>query len=178
MMLVNYSYILKRLEKDIQNIERGVDIMSYLDDIEVKVVEREAIPVISVREMVDFTNQKGFSNALTKCFLLIKENNLTPIGAPIAIYHGEEFIETSYDTEIAIPIKEIDKKTNTIEVSKCAMVTLKGPYSELSSAYAKLREWISEKGYNLAGPPYDIYVTDPTDTKPEDCITEIYFPIK
>jgi effector-binding domain-containing protein len=38
---------------------------------------------------------------------------------------------------------------------------------------------MEENGYQIAAPPYEIYVTDPAVIKsPDDTVTEIYFPIK
>ncbi|ADK13904.1 GyrI-like domain-containing protein, partial [Clostridium ljungdahlii] len=61
----------------------------------------------------------------------------------------------------------------------CAKSVLRGSYSELTSVYAKLREWVENEGYKLTNPPYEVYVTDPHQvTIPKDLVTEVYFPVK
>ncbi len=49
------------------------------------------------------------------------------------------------------------------ELPACeAAVTLHtGPYEKLPDAYSALTEWIKENGKHEAGPPWEVYVTDP-----------------
>ena len=58
------------------------------------------------------------------------------------------------------------------------MATLKGDYSGLSSIYAKLVNWIEENNSEIAGAPFEIYLTNVHEVAPEDNITEVYFPIR
>ncbi|MNH32022.1 Bacterial transcription activator, effector binding domain [compost metagenome] len=61
----------------------------------------------------------------------------------------------------------------------CAKSILKGAYPELTSVYANLMKWMDHEGYELILPPYEIYITDPNQTKnSENYVTEVYFPIK
>lgn len=97
----------------------------------------------------------------------------------MSIYHDVEFDPLNNDTEIAIPVKEVVKGTRELAGCLCAMGTLKGPYSELTSLYAKIQQWIETEGYTIAASPYEIYSTDPRmDLSPEDYVTEVYFPVK
>jgi len=59
------------------------------------------------------------------------------------------------------------------------MGVLKGPYSELTSIYAKLEQWMEAEGYKIAAPAYEIYLSDPrANISPEDYVTEVYVPVK
>jgi effector-binding domain-containing protein len=96
----------------------------------------------------------------------------------LAIYHDEEFDPNDSDLELAIEIKEAVKGTRDLETGLCAVITHKGPYSGLVESYAKVVSWIEKEGYAIASSPFDLYLNDPDETKPEDLITEIYFPVK
>ena len=56
--------------------------------------------------------------------------------------------------------------------------SLKGSYSELTSVYAKQREWAEKENYVVTKPPFDIYITNPYEIMtPEELITEVYLPV-
>lgn len=173
--LDNYKYVLSQLDKDISNLERGINIMSYLDNIQVKLVETQPKNILYIREKINIAD---FSKYMGRLFQTVTKEKLTIAGAPMSIYHDEEFNPESYDTEIAIPVKEVVKGTRELPGCLCAMATLKGPYSELTSIYAKLKQWIEAEGYTITAAPYEVYLTDPGQTAPEDYITEVYFPVK
>ena len=173
--LSHYQYLSTRLTADIENMKRGVPIMAYLDRFEVKLVQTEAKNILSIRQK---TNPHNFGIYLGKLYEMILTQKLTTLGAPIAIYHDEEASNEDYDIEIAIPIKETTEQTRTLTSLFCATLSLQGPYTELPSAYAKLKQWIDNEGYEVIAPPFEIYTTDPHQTDPENYITEVYFPVK
>jgi effector-binding domain-containing protein len=56
---------------------------------------------------------------------------------------------------------------------------VKGPYSDLTSVYAKQTEWAENEGYKCNGPLFEVYVTDPSQVANEmENITEVYYPVK
>ena len=174
--LNGFNYVLRSLEKDMLNLERGIHIMSYLDNIEVRLVEAAPKNILSIRKKMSVDD---YGKYIGKLFETIARENLTSAGPPMAIYHDVEFDPLHSDTEIAIPVKEVLKGTRELPSGLCATGTLKGPYSELTSLYAKIQQWIENAGYTMAAAPYEVYVTDPAaDILPEDFITEVYFPVK
>lgn len=67
----------------------------------------------------------------------------------------------------------------TIEGGPYAVVTHRGPYSELPAIYRHLYcEWMESSGHRPRPLPcFEIYRNDCSDTKPEDLITEVCVPI-
>lgn len=149
--------------------------MCHLNHAEVKLVETAPKNIISVRQKM---NMNDFDKYMGKLFGIIAKEGLTPIAPPMAIYHDVEFNPLNSDLEIAIPVKETIGGTKMLEGGLCAMGTLKGPYSEIPSMYAKIHQWMKKEGYEPANPPYEIYISDPAETGPEDILTEVYFPVK
>lgn len=174
-MALHYQLLLSSLEKDISNLERGKPIMSYLDQIEVKLVETKPMPILSIRKKM---NVKDSQKYMMELLSAVQEKGLTPLAGPMSIFHDEVYDPENYDMEDAVPIKEEAESTRIMEGSLCAMSVLKGPYTELPSVYAKIREWIEAENYTVSGAPYEIYQTDPSQVAPEENITEIYVPIK
>jgi len=175
-----FEYLVKQLSHDIANLEKGMPIMSYLDDIEVQLVETKPINILFKRQIMSSDDySSGYGNYFNKLYEKIATEQLTLLGKPMTIYHSPEFNPTGNDTEFAIPIAESVKGTRDLPGSLCAKSVLKGAYPELTSVYANLMKWIEDEGYELILPPYEIYITDPVQANsPEEYMTEVYFPVK
>ncbi len=167
--------IRSQIGTDLSNLERGIPIMAYFDEIEIKLVETPPKNILSIRQKIDVAD---FGTYIGKLFEKIAKEKLTPVGAPMSIYHDEEFCPEDYDVEIAMPVREAVKGTRDFPGCLCATATLKGPYSGLASVYSKLKQWTEAEGYQISGSPFEIYITHPAEVKPEDSITEVYFPVK
>ncbi|WP_432403162.1 MerR family transcriptional regulator [Wukongibacter sp. M2B1] len=175
-----FEYILKQMSNDILNLEKGIPIMSYLDNMKVQLIETQPMNILYIRKMMSSNDYAiGYGKYFNKLYEKIATERLTLLGRPMTIYHSPEYNPTGNDTEFAIPIKETVKGTRNLSGNLCARSVLKGPYPELTSVYAKLREWVENNGYELMKSPYEIYLTDPNQAVfPEDTITEVYFPVK
>jgi len=175
-----FEFLVKQLSHDISNLEKGVPIMSYLDDIEVQLVETKPKNILYKRLILSSDDYaSGYGHYFSKLYERIAMEKLTLLGQPMTIYHSPEFNPAGNDTEFAIQIDESVKGTRDLPGSLCAKSVLKGPYSELTAVYANLMKWIENESYELISPPYEIYVTDPhQNNAPEDYVTEVYFPVK
>ncbi|KKO55356.1 MerR family transcriptional regulator [Paenibacillus sp. DMB20] len=175
-----FEYTLKQMNSDISNVEKGIPVMSYLDNIEVQLVETEPMNILYMRRMMSGDDYAlGYGTYFGRLYEKIATERLTLLGTPMTIYHSPEYHPAGNDTEFAIPIEETVKGTRDLPGGLCAKSVLKGSYSELTSVYAKLREWIENEGYELVKSPYEVYATDPNQAVvPEDMVTEVYFPVK
>ena len=178
--LRTYEYTLKQINSDVINLEKGISMMSYLNKIEVQLVETKPMHILFTRQMLSSDDYAlGYGKYFSKLYETIATEKLTLLGTPITIYHSEEYNPAGNDTEFALPIEGIVKGTRELREGLCAKSVYKGPYSELTSVYAKLTEWIENEGYEMVNSPYEKYITDPTQiTDPEDLVTEVYFPVK
>lgn len=97
---------LSQLECDIRNLKNGKPIMSYLDDINVALVEVPLMYLLSVRKMVQADH---FSDEYGVCFgkliSRIRKENLNIANPPMVLFHSNEFSPVGLDTEFAIPIR-------------------------------------------------------------------------
>jgi AraC family transcriptional regulator len=74
---------------------------------------------------------------------------------------------------------EADVRMDTLPGGPAAFTTHLGPYDKLSDAYAAAQEWIEAEGLTPAGPPWESYVTDPSEyPNPADWKTEVYWPVR
>ena len=173
-IIENYEKIERDLDYDLFNLEKGFDIMSFMDKIEVKLVNTENMNILSSRQIM---SSEEYGKYIGKLFEIIGRNKLTVCGAPMSIYYDEEFNSAANDTEVAIPVKEQTEFTRVLKGGKYAMAVVKGDYGEkLPEGYTKITEWIAENNYKIDGEPYEKYINGPMDKG--EIITEIYMPVK
>lgn len=172
--IAQYASILQQINQDIHYLKNGGNIMSYLDNISVQLIDFKTINIFSLRlEM----NLNEFGQNMAKLYQTVLDKKLTVVGAPMTFYHDREFNPAAFDAEIAIPVKESVAGTHQFDRRTCAMAKLIGPYSALSSVYTKIMQWIDTQGYKISSAPFEIYLTDPNKTEDNQNITEVYFPI-
>ncbi len=175
-----YSQITERLNEDIAVLKQGKSIMSYLNKIDVQLVEVPVMYLVSIRKMVcKFEMEEQYACCFNSILRKIQYDKLTVNAPPMVLFHGDEFTPLGLDTEFAIPVEQFVKGTRDFCPGLCLKTTLHGGYSNLTSIYTKQCEWAEQNGYENNGPLYEVYITDPTQTSNEDDrVTEIYYPVK
>ena len=172
-IIKDYERIERDLKCDLDNLEKGYDIMSFMDKIEVKLVNTEDINIISSRQIM---STEEYGKYIGKLFEIVAKEKLTVAGVPMSIYYGEEFNHEANDTEVALPVKEKTDYSKVLKGGKYAMTVIKGNYSRLSEGYAKIIEWITDNNYKINGAPYEKYINGSMDSG--EIITEIYMPVE
>jgi len=171
---------LEQINNDISNLKQGKSIMSYMEDLDVKFVEVPSMNIIYIRKMVqecEFVEE--YSNCFGKILNKIKDNKLTITAPPMVLFHSSEYSPFGLDTEFAIPVKEYVTGSREFNPGLCLKTVVKGPYSDLSSVYARQLEYAEKEGYEAKDALFEVYVTDPTTVESEsELITEVYYPIK
>ncbi len=101
-------------------------------------------------------------------------------GKPLLLHYSQEYRENDADFEACMPIKT-GKPVDGISVrelpgGRCVSLIHKGPYNELGRSYAKILEYIHEKGYEVATPSREVYLKGPGmifKGNPKNYLTEI-----
>ena len=171
-ILLEQRDLLERMEKDINTLKKGKDIMEMKP--EVTIVETKPLEILSARDTIAI---KDFGLLFSKLYGKIGQTGAVPTGAPIAIYHCEDFDPQSSDVEVGLPIAQPVDGSRVLPGGTAVTATHKGTYSNLNNTYAALAQWIDENGWKIAAPPYEVYMNDPKDTAEKDLITQIYFPV-
>jgi effector-binding domain-containing protein len=104
-----------------------------------------------------------------------------PAGPPFVAYYNEDMQDL--DVEIGFPVaRELpgrgDTQASEIPGGRLATCLYTGPYSDIGPAYEVLSQWVEENGYEPTGVAYEVYLSDPKDTPPEELQTQIAFPVK
>jgi effector-binding domain-containing protein len=116
----------------------------------------------------------------------INKNNLKTTGFPMAWYTKAK---APYFFEAGIPVNKTGAKavagvqTREIGAGKAVIAHFFGPFELLPQGYDAIKDWIKDNKKTVAGPSYEIYITDPIDKngKPVDPYkvqTDIIFPIR
>lgn len=167
-----------QMEQDITSMKQGKSMLSYLEDIEVELVEVETMYVLSDRRrMTKQDCDQGYGAIIYALYEKSQVLHLSVIKSPITIYHST-YEKDGYDMEFLLPVKEYATGTKDFSPGLCLKSKLYGSYDQITSIYARQREWMEVEGYTYADAPFDVYVTDPTQVEEKDFITEIYSPVK
>ncbi len=169
-----------QIDSDISNLRNGKSIMSYMESIDVRLVEIPMMYLLSIRKNVlehEFSEEYG--TCFGQLFRKMEEKKLTAAAPPMVLFHGDEYTPFGLDTEFAIPIKEYATGTRDFCPGLCLKTVVQGSYLQLSSVYARQIEWAEREGYENSNALYEVYVTDPTEvSKESELVTEVYYPIK
>lgn len=175
-----FENTLEQIDSDILNLRKGKSIMSYMEEINIQLIEIPTMYLLSIRKNVlEHEFPKEYSLCFRKLYQQIEEKKLTAVASPMVLFHNDEYSPFGLDTEFAIPIKEYVTGTRNFCPGLCLKTIVHGAYSQLSSGYAKQIEWAKKEGYENSNALYEVYVTNPTEVLQEnEIVTEVYYPVK
>jgi effector-binding domain-containing protein len=125
--------------------------------------------------------QSEMGKAFGEIAMLLGTQRTGPSGPPFAVYHNMDMkdLDVEMGFPVAQPIRaEGRMKPGSLPGGRTATTVHKGPYDKMESTYNALTGFIQQSKAKAQGLCYEIYLNDPQATKPEDLLTEIYFPLK
>lgn len=146
----------------------------------------QRLPATTIASVRDHVGLEEIGTALEagfgRIFGALTNSGHAPSGAPLVIYH-EMGADGPGEIEIAIPCTDVSMLGDGVEVRTlddvdAAVTVHHGPYDELGATYHALTSWMEEHGHEAAGPPREIYITDPGETPQEELQTRIEWPIR
>lgn len=178
--LQKFELKMNQLKYDINNLKQGKSLLSYLEDIDVQLIEFPRCNLLTYRKSLHKEEIKdAYSVTFHKLLKKIQKENLTIVSPPLVLFHSEEFGPEGMDMEFAFPIQEIVTGTRNFDPGLCLKTILKGSYGDLPSIYTKQVKWAEANGYECSDALFEIYVTDVSEVKDEkDLITEVYYPVR
>jgi effector-binding domain-containing protein len=147
----------------------------------VVVREREAALVVTKRTAVTL---REIGEVLGAAFAEVYAGigSTAPDGAPFVIYHGMPEGDRPLEIQVCAPVRRaVDApagwSVEELSAGTFASLVHVGPYTSIGSAYEDLARWIPEHGMTMAGPPREVYLSEP-DTPPERIQTVVEFPVE
>ena len=155
--------------------------MSYLDKIDVQLVEIPPMNLLNIRKMIQEDEfAEAYSNSFGQLFREIMTDKLTVTAPPMVLFHSSEFTLQGLDTEFAIFLykKQIIELENLYleHVLKRLFMALILICLQYILNNVNGRKKI---GYKNDAPLYEVYVNDPSQvTSDKELITEVYLSSK
>jgi DNA-binding transcriptional MerR regulator len=133
-----------------------------------------------VEEQTYVSRQKRVRVADLEPFIVSAITELWEHHAPndhaFALYHGEVNEQDDGPVEVCVPTADGDKRLPAGEVAYTVAVGEQCRFPEIIGAYDAVAEWAQRNGRELAGPPREIYRSDPH--KGETPRMEIAWPLR
>ena len=129
---------------------------------------------------------ESMASGFGKIEQFLKEHSVTPSAPPMAIYHKWDMVNQQTTYTAAIPVAQIPDNlgggltSGEIPKMKVHNVSHKGKYEFLGNAWTLQQMMMRNKEFkqNKKIHPFEVYMNDPADTKPEEYLTRIVFPAK
>jgi effector-binding domain-containing protein len=135
---------------------------------DVHVGPRESCPVLSRRLAVTLADiGLAIGTAFQDVYRFIGARGLSPAGPPFVIYHGDPRQGQPFDIEICAPVAGAAAgappgwQARELPAGLFATVVHVGPYETLGTAYAAIGSWIGAHHLAPAGPPREVYLSEP-----------------
>jgi AraC family transcriptional regulator len=105
-------------------------------------------------------------------------------GPPFAVYYSspDEMSRGEMKFEVGIAFVEEAQEEGNIQIKTFPAQNVlsaihKGAYSEIAPVYAALMEYATKNGYEVTGPPMELWLTNPMDVAESELLTEVRFPV-
>jgi effector-binding domain-containing protein len=105
-------------------------------------------------------------------------------GPPFAVYYSspDEMSRGEMKFEVGIAfVGEAQEEGNiqikTFPPQNVLSAIHKGPYSQIAPVYAALMEYATKNGYQVTGPPMELWLTNPMEVAESELLTEVRFPV-
>lgn len=166
---------LKKYSENLPRINSGIVTKQFID---------KPQWFLSIRDTVD-GNEIGLihSKIFSEIGMFMEKNKISDDLPPLAIYHF--WSDTLVDVEAGLLLTDSISLTNNriklnkINIGNVVAATHYGSYDRIPETYFSINEWMRKNEVQVIGPPWEVYVVDPSIEQNQDkWVTEIYFPIK
>lgn len=147
---------------------------------QVDIVEQPQMRVAAVRHIGAYST---VSEAFERLSKIAADNHLVgPDAIMLGLYHDDpnSVPEKDLRSDAALTLSDGVKAPRgssemTVPAGRYARGIYRGPYDGLPAAWGELSIWTGKNNEQMGDSmSYELYRNDPTDTAPEDLITEIY----
>lgn len=140
------------------------------------------------KEGIDGMNQAFgamMEHGFGKLMVWMQKGN-QPTGPSFAVYYEdpEKTPVKDLTSKIGFPVAEGtagegDITIETVPAMDAAVAQYKGPYEGSGDIWHAIDKWVTDNGYEFAGPPMEVFLKNPGDkVPPAEFLTEIRVPVK
>ncbi len=181
--MIEKEYVkgLESLKKLSESIKNKLDVTSK--NISIENVESQTVICMSTSTTpTDQNLADKMGKSYGQLVSNIQVNGMEMTGPPITVTTKWE--ENVYEFDNCIPIQNVkgDLSAKVFESKTYKGTAMKiehlGSYANLNSSYDAILAYISQMGLEITQNPWEVYISDPSDTPEDKLITYIYFPIQ
>lgn len=145
--------------------------------------ELDPQPILFIQREVPFSKlQETMGECFGKLYGYGQSKGLAIAGQPIARYVkvGPGLWTVDFVMPLAEPAAgEGEMVAGSLYAGPVAFAVHEGPYEQLSDTGAAIERWVKDRGFEVAGPPWESYVTDPaSEPNPSKWRTDVFWPLK
>lgn len=124
----------------------------------------------------------AIQQTLAEVYSWMPRSGFRPAGEPFVVYHDRPGVGSGWRIEICAPVAGPEPsapagyRLEEVPGGDVATTTHVGPYDELGAAYESIEEFIRTHEVDVAGPPREIYLSEP-DVPPDEIRTRVEFPV-
>ncbi|MGD9738974.1 MAG: GyrI-like domain-containing protein [Bauldia sp.] len=150
------------------------------DGIKVEAVTVADAPMLYVSQRIPMepaTIEKAIDHAMTELGSFMKEAGIAPAGRPVAVYRDYHEGVVTLDFGMPVPEAATEKASGEVMAGRtpagaAQRAIHRGPYDTLVETYEALEDSGTLRPHALS---WEVYVSDPANTAPNELVTEIYF---
>lgn len=148
---------------------------------EIAVQELPAQHTAVVRHRITMAEVQQIPGWLGTTYEAVQATGHEPAGLPFV--RTLEMGEQSMDIEVGWPVEAPiatsgDVHASMLPAGPAAVGSYFGPYEEIGRAYEAIVAWCAEHGREIAGAPWESYITDPhAEPDPAKWQTDVHFPV-
>ncbi len=149
---------------------------------EVHVVDRPTLRVVAKRLPVRIEGiGEALSQAFGEVYAIIGAAEVGTAGPPFVIYHSMPMPGEPLDIEVCAPVAgplEPRDPWRLVDLPAGLFASRMhvGPYDTIGDTYQAMSAWIPAHGFEVAGPPREVYLSPPS-TPPSEIQTIVEFPV-
>lgn len=177
----DYEKGLESLKKLSESISNKQDVSDRKITIE-NVVSQKVICLTTATIPTDGNLSDKMAKSYGQLVSNIQVNGMEMSGPPITVTTKWE--ESEYVFDNCIPVQNVkgDLSAKVFESKTYSGTAMKiehiGSYAGLDSSYEAILAYLSQMGLEILGNPWEVYISDPSETPEDKLITYIYFPIQ
>ncbi|MFP4527882.1 MAG: GyrI-like domain-containing protein [Candidatus Kapaibacterium sp.] len=166
----------------------GFTVPTYAEaEVDIEVTQFDGATILAVKDST--VNMQNIGEKLGQAYGEIMQygqnNGIEFTGAPVAVTYEFDMQTYKWIFAAGIPFESTGDFipsgrifVESIPASKVVKAVVVGPYEDSETAYTKIGKYMEENGLEENGNSWEEYISDPTNTPPEELVTHIYFPVK
>ena len=146
-------------------------------------IEERKFPEMTVLSVRTVDTLRAMGSYIKGLYEQAARRGLRPAGPIFTVYFEKPGEKPELDYEMNLPVEglpeELDKLAD-MGGDPCLYLRVKGSYAQFGAAYSALTEYAARNGYELAGPPREVYIRGPLLgflSFIPTMVTDIYFPV-